>query len=71
LINNLTEENIADFKEAFTMFDRDNDGKISYKEMEIIMQNLGKIIMMKQLRRYLKRTLVMIIEQLNFQSFWV
>jgi len=42
MINNLTEKNIADFKEAFTMFDRDNDGKISYKEMEIIMRNFGQ-----------------------------
>jgi len=29
-------------KEAFTMFDRENTGKINQKQMDIIMRNLGQ-----------------------------
>ena len=42
MTNNLTENEIAELKEAFTMFDRENTGKINQKQMDIIMRNLGQ-----------------------------
>lgn len=40
-INNLTEEQIAEFKEAFQIFDKDGDGYISTKELRNAMIALG------------------------------
>uniref|UniRef100_A0A2I3GWN7 EF-hand calcium-binding domain-containing protein 11 n=1 Tax=Nomascus leucogenys TaxID=61853 RepID=A0A2I3GWN7_NOMLE len=37
----LTEEQIPEFKEAFSLFDRDDDGTITTKELETIMRSLG------------------------------
>ena len=33
MIDELTTEQIAEFKEAFSMFDKNNDGKISVSEV--------------------------------------
>jgi len=38
--NNLSENDIAELKEAFTMFGIDNNGYIKHVVMEIIMRNL-------------------------------
>merc|ERR1712013_427951 len=38
----LTEEQIAEFKEAFSLFDRDNDGTITTKELGTVMRSLGQ-----------------------------
>jgi len=38
----LTEEKIAEFKEAFEIFDKDKDGNITIKELGEIMKNLGQ-----------------------------
>lgn len=40
--HNLTEEQIAEFKEAFTLFDTDGDGNISSKELGTVMRSLGQ-----------------------------
>lgn len=40
-INNLTEEQIAEFKEAFQIFDKDGDGCISTDELKNAMIALG------------------------------
>jgi len=37
----LTEEQIAEFKEAFSLFDKDNDGTISSKELGTVMRSMG------------------------------
>ena len=39
----LTEQQIADCKEGFQLFDRDNDGKISTAELGTVMRSLGMI----------------------------
>lgn len=41
-VENLTEEQIAEFKEAFNLFDRDADGKITTKELGTVMRSLGQ-----------------------------
>ena len=38
----LTEEQIAEFKEAFSLFDKDGDGKITTKELGTVMRSLGQ-----------------------------
>ena len=42
MTNQLSEEEIAEFKEAFTIFDKDGDGTITTKELGIIMSSLGQ-----------------------------
>ncbi|NWR79303.1 CALMS protein, partial [Centropus bengalensis] len=38
----LSEEKIAEFKEAFSLFDRDGDGCITTKELGTVMRSLGQ-----------------------------
>ena len=38
----LTEDKITEFKEAFEIFDKDKDGFITIKELGEIMRNLGQ-----------------------------
>ncbi|KAF5734060.1 calmodulin [Tripterygium wilfordii] len=42
MIENLTEEQIAEFKEAFSLFDKDGDGCITIKELGTVMRSLGQ-----------------------------
>ena len=39
---NLSEEQIAEFKEAFSLFDKDGDGNITTKELGTVMRSLGQ-----------------------------
>ncbi len=38
----LTEDQIAEFKEAFSLFDKDGDGTITTKELGTVMRSLGQ-----------------------------
>eukprot|EP00054_Salpingoeca_dolichothecata_P036633 m.274334 g.274334 ORF g.274334 m.274334 type:complete len:150 (+) comp69030_c0_seq1:95-544(+) len=40
-MDSLTEEQIAEYKEAFTLFDRDGDSHISASELGTVMRSLG------------------------------
>ncbi|CAK8679675.1 calmodulin-like [Clavelina lepadiformis] len=42
MADQLTEEQIVDFKEAFSLFDKDGDGTITTKELGTIMRSLGQ-----------------------------
>ena len=42
MADSLTEEQIAEFKEAFSLFDKDGDGTITTKELGTVMRSLGK-----------------------------
>ena len=42
MADQLTEEQIAEFKEAFSVFDKDVDGTITTKELSTAMRSLGQ-----------------------------
>ena len=42
MTEHLTEEQIAEFKEAFQIFDKDGDGSITTKELGTVMRSLGQ-----------------------------
>ncbi|GFP96520.1 calmodulin [Phtheirospermum japonicum] len=42
MADKLTEEQIAEFKEAFSLFDKDGDGCITSKELGTVMRSLGQ-----------------------------
>ncbi|KAK1939825.1 calmodulin [Babesia divergens] len=42
MADQLSEEQIAEFKEAFSLFDRDGDGSITTKELGTVMRSLGQ-----------------------------
>ncbi|XP_062207196.1 calmodulin-2/4-like [Phragmites australis] len=42
MVDQLSEEQIAEFKEAFSLFDKDDNGYISTKELGTVMRSLGQ-----------------------------
>ena len=42
MADQLTDEQIAEFKEAFALFDKDGDGTVSTKELGVVMRALGQ-----------------------------
>ena len=42
MAENLTESQIAEFREAFSLFDRDGDGTVDTKELGTVMRSLGQ-----------------------------
>jgi len=49
-MDNLTEQQIANYREAFSYYDRDHDGKIPTSDLGIVMRSLGKCVTKRQLR---------------------
>jgi len=39
---NLTREQVADWKEVFMLFDRDEDGVLSFQELQVVMKSMGE-----------------------------
>lgn len=53
--NRLTKAEISKFQNAFNLFDKDGDGKISMQELQHLMQALGKVLSEKQLAGVINR----------------
>jgi calmodulin len=54
MTDNLTEEQIAEFKEAFQIFDKDGDGSITTKELGTVMRSLGQNPTEDELRKMIE-----------------
>ena len=39
----LSKEVVAELKEVFMLFDKDEDGVLSFPELEVVMKNLGQV----------------------------
>ena len=39
---NLTKEQVAEYKEVFMLFDKDEDGVLSFPELTVVMKSLGQ-----------------------------
>merc|ERR1711915_347326 len=50
MADQLTEEQIAEFKEAFSLFDKDGKGTITTKELGTVMRSLGQNITQAELQ---------------------
>ena len=49
----LSEEQIDELKESFSLFDRDGDGTITTKELGTVMRSLGQLMMMEMVQHNL------------------
>uniref|UniRef100_A0A8C4T1S0 EF-hand domain-containing protein n=1 Tax=Erpetoichthys calabaricus TaxID=27687 RepID=A0A8C4T1S0_ERPCA len=50
MADQLTQEQIAEFKEAFSVFDKDGDGTITTQELATVMKSLGQTLTDKELQ---------------------
>jgi len=50
MVEQLSEEQIAEFKEAFALFDKENKGTIGVEELGIVMRSLGHNLTEEELR---------------------
>ncbi len=71
MADNLTEEQIAEFKEAFSMFDKEGDGNglISAAELRQIMWNLGEKITDEEVDEMIREGDVDGDGYINFEEF--
>lgn len=50
MVDQLTEEEVTEFKEAFALFDKDGDGTIPTNELDAIMKQLGQSLAEEELQ---------------------
>ncbi len=50
----MTNEQVAEYKEAFSLFDRDNDGRINSSELGTLMRALGRNPTEAEVREHIK-----------------
>ena len=55
MASQLTKQQMEDFKEAFSIFDKDGDGTISIDELQIVMSQLGHYLSSQELNRVIEQ----------------
>jgi Ca2+-binding EF-hand superfamily protein len=50
----LSDEQVAEFKEVFMLFDKDEDGVLTYPELNVVMKSLGQRPAEKELLRMVR-----------------
>jgi calmodulin len=53
MVDKFTEVQIAEYKEAFSLFDKDGDGQIAAKEVGIVMRALGQMPTEEEIKQIL------------------
>ncbi len=62
-----SEEQIAEFKEAFSLFDKDGDGTITTKELGTVMRSLGQNPTEAELQDMINEVLVQLYSASGFE----
>ena len=70
MTDQLTEEQISEFREAFALYDKDGDGMISLKELGEVMKVLGQVPTEQELHDMMKKEVETDkVESLDFPEF--
>ena len=69
MTDHLTEEQIAEFKEAFQIFDKDGDGLITTKELGTVMRSLGQNLSEDELKEMIEEVDTDKSGNIDFQEF--
>lgn len=69
MTDHLTEEQIAEFKEAFQIFDKDGDGLITTKELGTVMRSLGQNLSEEELKTMIEEVDTDKNGTIDFQEF--
>ena len=69
MTDHLTEEQIAEFKEAFQIFDKDGDGLITTKELGTVMRSLGQNLSEDELKAMIEEVDTDKSGTIDFQEF--
>ena len=70
MADQLTEEQIAEFKEAFSLFDKDGDGTITTKELGTVMRSLSRNPTKPELQDMISNVDADGKGTIYFQDFW-
>ena len=65
----LSDEQIEEFKEAFSVFDPENKGYIQSKELGNLLRNLGIYITNEEKNEYIEKYVHDIEKNISFQDF--
>jgi len=69
MADQLTEEQIAEFKEAFSLFDKDGNGFISAAELRHVMTNLGEKLTDEEVDEMIREADIDGDGQVNYEEF--
>ncbi|KAH8247873.1 hypothetical protein KR038_011317, partial [Drosophila bunnanda] len=68
-MNDLTEEQVSEFKDAFTQFDKDGSGKVSTRELGALMRTLGQNLSEPELQDLISESEANTTGEFDFDEF--